>query len=213
MQVTERLKTALRPAPTVDRLAETIAKLTEQHKRAESEAAAALAAHANAMLDDKDAAFGTAKAAALLRAAGDARERLDSLTFVLAEAKNRQYEAAQNEQRVALRVRWAEAISISDERAKEAVAVAEAIATLADAYARLVNANARLFAAMPNVNTIDLDAGYLRQEQIAGAVKTELARLGCPVVAAVDQPHILEHLSEKFNRTAKWVRSLASNGA
>jgi hypothetical protein len=213
MQVTERLKTALRPTPTADRLAETIAKLTEQHKRAESEAAAALAAHANALLDDEDAAFGTAKAAALLRAAGDARERLDSLTFVLAEAKNRQYEAAQNEQRIALRVRWAEAISISEERSKEAVAVAEALAQLANAYARLVDANARLFAAMPNVNTIDLDAGYLRQEQIAGAVKTELARLGCALVPTIEQPHILEHLAEKFNRTAKWVRSLASNGA
>jgi hypothetical protein len=66
-----------------------------------------------------------------------------------------------------------------------------------------------LVGALPNANTIDRDAGYLRPEQIDGAIRTELARLGVGWAARLEQPHIAEHMSEKFSRAHKWIRSMA----
>jgi hypothetical protein len=85
-----------------------VAALRAEQQRTEAEAATDLAAHSAFVLSDdsEEAAFGSAKAAALLRKAGESRVRADSLTYVLGQAEKQLLDAERAEEKRLLAVQW-----------------------------------------------------------------------------------------------------------
>lgn len=200
----------------IDKQRAKVAALQAEKQKTAKEAATTRAAHTAFLTDDSgdnSSPFGSAKAAALLRKAGDAREADDAMTHALDHAEKQLLDGERAEERRVLALRWTEANVNSAGRLTDVQTLAALLAQVAAAYTRLAESNGRLYASMPNASSIDMDAGYLRQEQIAGAVLLELARLGCPLVPAIDQPHLAEHLSVKFERVHKWIRSFAAGAA
>ena len=189
-----------------------VAALRAEKDRTDAEAAADLAAHSAFVLGDdaEEAAFGSAKAAALLRKAGESRVRADSLAHVLAQAEAQLTQAERAEETRVQGLRWRASLSDSAARLDAAKAVAKACADLADAYIQLVTANAKLVDSIPNNTTIDRSAGYFDMQAIEGVTRLELSRLGVAWAAKVSEPHIIEPLAEKFHRTHKWINNMAS---
>jgi hypothetical protein len=191
---------------------EKVARLRAEKQKTAKEAAVTLAAHTDFLTADdlEEGAFGSAKAAALLRKAGEARERDDAMAPALAHAEQQLVQLEREEEKRVRALRWKEAEGYSGDRLTEAKAMAALLAQIAIVYPRFVAANERLVNSLPNSATVDRDAGYLRPEQLSAAVRIELARLGAGFVAAIDQPHLVESLAERFSRADKWIRSFST---
>jgi hypothetical protein len=196
----------------IEKQREKVAKLEAELQRSETEATQTTAAHTDFLVGDDSAegGFGSAKAAALLRKAGEARVHADAMSRALAEARKQVLQAERAEEDRMLAIRWRETFVFSDDRLTEAKIVAELCAQLAVAYPRFLLANQRMVDSMPTSATVDRVAGYMQVDQISALVRIELARCGASFVASVDQPHLVESLAERFTRAHKWIRSMAT---
>ncbi|MBR8000347.1 hypothetical protein [Burkholderia vietnamiensis] len=189
---------------TAERLEQTVAALSHEQQVAEQAATAARGAYADALLGD---GVGSARVAALLREAGDARERADALRGALAVAQQRHGEAVAAAQAAALKSRRKDAARLAAIRADKMSAVAAAAAVLADAYRELMKANTDLHVALDGTARIDIEAAHLGEAQLAGDVRTELARLGCSWAALLPEPRLVEELDVKAKRIGAWLQT------
>ncbi|HEM7873840.1 TPA: hypothetical protein U2L31_000151 [Burkholderia contaminans] len=189
---------------TPERLEQTIAALSHEQQVAEQSANAARGAYAEALLED---GVGSPRVAALLREAGDARERADALRGALAVAHQRHGEAVAAAQAAALKSRRKDAARLAAVRADRMSAVASAADKLAEAYRDLMKANTDLHVALDGAASIDMEAGHLGESQLAGDVRIELARLGCSWAALVAEPHVVEPLDAKAKRIGAWLQT------
>ncbi|PXX37646.1 MULTISPECIES: hypothetical protein [Burkholderia] len=189
---------------TPERLEQTIAALSHEQQVAEQSATAARGAYADALLED---GVGSPRVAALLREAGDARERADALRGALSVAQQRYDEAVAAEQAAARKSRRKDAARLAAVRADKMATVAAAAAALADAYSDLMQANTDLRVALDGAASIDMEAAHLGESQLAGDVRTELARLGCSWAALVPEPRLVESLDVKAKRIGAWLQT------
>jgi len=185
-----------------------ILQAAHEIEAAQHKLTAAQTAHTESILED---GFNSPQSEKLLAEAAAAGRTVDAYQELLVKLRGQLSTARDEENRNALKARWQEAVQLADERLRAARLVGDACAALAAAYGEIVRINEQLYAATPGASTIDMDAAMMRREQIGGAVRIELARLGCEwAVSRMEQPHIVEGVASKFERSTIWLKQKAT---
>lgn len=180
-----------------------IEKLRVEGNIAKVEADTARSAYEEALCNLAEGTGDTSAVSKLKRAFDTAQDRANSLAVACEAAQRRLIATKAAEAAAALRKQWDKAIEIADNRQNALAELAAAAKIFAEYYHKTIKLNAELFSALPNKP--DLDAAFMRVEQIEILVRKELQRLG--VAWAFDYPWKAPEMLDEVAGVAGLIRS------